>query len=118
VGCNCSVCRERNINEEGIKVFNQEIMPFVKSILNPKHPDYPLPLRYRDLYESLLAYSQALNYDRLHNEPVKKYYTSNVLMLRISHKLNEKFPQLIITDIAKKNEKEEIREVCEFNVGR
>lgn len=116
MNCDCPICKGRNINKEGIMLAESTVIPFVKNvILKLQYPKHPFPRKYISFYYSLLAYSQALAYSRAHNEPVNKYYTDNTFMLKFSSILNNKFPELIITDISNMSN-ENVREVCEFNV--
>lgn len=119
MNCNCPVCRGRDITQAGIELAEKEVIPFIKNdILKLRYPNHPLPLRYRSLYPSLFAYSQALYYDRIHQEPVKRYYTDNLLLLKFKDAMNQKFKNLIITDLKEMTADESVREVCEFNTER
>lgn len=115
--CNCPICNGRDINEAGIDMAENKVIPFFKNdLLKLPYKDMPFPIKYRGLVYSLMAYSQALAYDIIHNEPVKKYYTDNKWLIKFKDDLNKKFPQLIICDVRQMNSDESVREVCEFNI--
>ena len=114
--CDCPVCKGRSFNEAGFYVAENEVLPFVKTaILKSSYPNHPIPHKYNGLTASLLAYSQAIAYDRAHNENGKKYYTNNCWMLKFKDELNLKFKEVIITDKSEIDKDDLLREVCEFN---
>ena len=115
MNCNCAVCKDRNPEKAGILLAENEVLPFVKfHILKMKNIKKPIPIRYDGLLSSLFAYSQALNYDRVHNNSGRMYYTDNFWMLKFKDKLNDKFPEIIITDKSKMDSNTLAQEVCEF----
>jgi hypothetical protein len=117
MGCDCTVCNGRDVDNEGIIVADKEVIPYVKRyILKMTYPNSPFPSRYRNLLPSLLAYGQAIAHGRAHNSPVRKYFTGSRLMLEIKDQLNTKFTELIIADVAEMAD-ENVQEVCEYNAG-
>lgn len=115
--CNCPVCSGRNINEEAFAVADEVILFIKKDVLKLKNINQPFPLKYNGLLASVLAYSQALNYDRIHGNFGRKYFSDNKHFLKLKDDLNEKFKEIVIMDVRELNG-EEVQEVCEFNVGK
>lgn len=114
--CNCAVCNGRNYNQAGIDLADKEVIPFVKvQLLKLKYPKHPFPMKYDGLLASLLCYSQAIAYDRVHKEGPKKYYTDNPWMLKFKDELNNKFTEVIITSSSEISLETLVREVCEYN---
>lgn len=111
--CTCIVCGDRDFNPIGLKLFESEVCPYFKrNILKFKYPEHPFPMKHTGILQSLLAYSQALAYNRAHSiEAV--YYTDNKLMLKYSRALFERFGmQAVHASQVPANH----NMVCEFNV--
>lgn len=91
MNCNCPVCQGRDYNTDGLKLAEDEVIPFIKKyIIKMRFINAPFPLRYEGLFASVLCYSQALAFDKAHNK-VGIFYTENKWMLKFSTKLESKF---------------------------
>jgi hypothetical protein len=111
--CNCTVCKGRNYNKEGIELAEAEVIPFFKTeLLKLRYPNHPFPLKYKGLFASVLCYSQALAYNRAHSISAV-FHTDNKWMLKFSGQLAEKFGMK--TDHTD-NRPEDCGLACEFNV--
>lgn len=109
--CDCPICKGRDINKEGVKV-SVEIIDFIKDTLNLDHR-MPFPRKYDkpSAVSSIMAYSQALAFNRAHGiEGI--YYTDNPLLLKVSKELGDKYG--MPTDKTE-NVPENHYDVCEFN---
>jgi len=117
--CNCPVCNGRDPNNIGFYFAMNEVFPFVKKVLlKIGNINHPFPMKYKGFTDSLLAYGQAIYYDRTHNPSCKRtYYTDNEWMLKFRNELNEKFPEVIITSLSELIDDQDVQEVCEFNVS-
>jgi hypothetical protein len=112
----CSVCSDRNINKEGVDLAEKEVIPFFKKeLLQLRYPTHPFPPRFENLISSLLAYGQALAFDRVHGRTGVKFFTKNKWLLKHSDAMRLKF------DLQPVDESElqgPLKEVCEFNVSK
>ena len=116
--CDCPICNGRDINQLGITFANKEVIPFVKiHLLKLKYPNHPIPYRYNGLLSSLMAYSQAVSYDKLHGNSGRKYYTDNIWILKFKNELNNKFSEVLICSKSEMEDESICREVCEYNVS-
>lgn len=111
--CECTVCKGRDPNTDGIALADREVIPFFKEdLLKLRYPNHPLPMRFKGLLEVIYCYGQALAWNRAHSVRAV-FYTDNKWMLRFSSELEQKFGMK--TD-SKDNLPEESFAVCEFNI--
>lgn len=113
---NCPVCRNRKFDKEGLDVAIQEVVPFVKKYVLQCKLDRPFPLRYKNLFASLCAYSQMLTYARAHGEVFNIYYSDNTHLVKIGKQLHEKFGHLVVRPASERDPNSPVRLVCEYNV--
>lgn len=88
----CPICDGRDINVEGIKLANEEVIRFFKiELLELRYSQHPFPRKYNNLFNSILCYAQALQFNRIHSLNDTVFYTSNKWLLKYSKNLGEKF---------------------------
>ena len=80
-----------------------------------RNSNHPIPMRYEGFLSSLLAYSQAISYDRIHSFSQRIYYTDNIWMLKFKDLLNNRFQEVIISNKSEMKLEDNLQEVCEYN---
>lgn len=112
MSCKCTICHGNDINQLGLLLATNEVIPFFKKdLLKLRYDDHPFPMKYDGLLASILAYSQALNYNRLHH-CIGVYYTQNKWMLKFSNELYIKFGMKTVHESELNTE---AKFVCEYN---